>query len=79
MLQYRRSEREIRSGRDLEIGLRPGDQRGGAARPLHRLRLIGRRPPLAAGASERGASEFVIPAQTSVEIVAFTTTDEYCR
>ncbi|MBK7773607.1 MAG: hypothetical protein IPL19_24365 [Sandaracinaceae bacterium] len=33
----------------------------------------------AAGASERGASEFVIPAQTSVEIVAFTTTDEYCR
>jgi len=30
-------------------------------------------------ADERGASEFVIPAETTVRIASFTTTDEYCR
>ena len=30
-------------------------------------------------ASERGASEFVIPAETTVQVASFTTTDEYCR
>lgn len=33
----------------------------------------------APGANHRGATEFVIPDQTSVKIEAFTTTDEYCR
>ena len=33
----------------------------------------------APGADERGASEFVVPAETTVRIASFTTTDEYCR
>lgn len=33
----------------------------------------------APGADERGASEFLIPAETTVQIASFTTTDEYCR
>lgn len=33
----------------------------------------------APGADERGATEFLIPAETTVQIAAFTTTDEYCH
>jgi len=33
----------------------------------------------APGADERGATEFVIPAGTTVQVASFTTTDEYCR